>query len=108
MTAPIPADLDVVWTPAHPSTQTGEANVVFEIWSLTTGQSAALAFTSLEHLVIALGPAQPWVSLSLAYLRTVVAAGNIDTVAIDPALDPYARIWTLEDLLTLEKQMTAN
>jgi hypothetical protein len=92
------SDTDVVYVAAHPRLKDGLKDVVFEARMMESGKPAGIAFTSIQHLVEALGHAQPWVAMPLGRFRSVMAAGGIADVALDPKVPQEAVRWQPEDL----------
>ena len=92
------SDTDVVYVAAHPRVSDGRKDVVFEARMMESGKPAGIAFTSIEHLVKALGHAQPWVAMPLGRFREVMAAGGVADVALNPRVPEEAVRWQPEDV----------
>jgi hypothetical protein len=99
----LPDDGDLVYVPAHPATREGRKDIVFELRDTESGGRAALAFTDRARLVEALGPTQPWIAVSLGWLRQLLGATTPGTlVAVDPVLADDAWRWSADDLRDLQ------
>lgn len=92
-----------VYVPAHPGTDDGEATVRFELRHTSENKLAVLAFTSMEQLVAQLGIAQPWISLTMEKLQSLINIMGVDTISIDPEVPFEAGRWTEEDLKDFEE-----
>lgn len=102
----VPAYHTPVCVPAHPRSvvDTGADGrparlvfVVFELFDHPSQGTVALAFTTPEKLVDALGTAQPWVATSLGPLAEGVREQGV-TVLLDPRATPAEPTWQPEDL----------
>ncbi|GAA1982831.1 hypothetical protein GCM10009738_72150 [Kitasatospora viridis] len=101
---PRPASIrpdEQVYIPAHPryADQPGVApQIGFELLHSTLGGPIPVAFTTVEKLVAALGPAQPWIAApARSYVQLMRRAGYAP-VYLDPQVPPGARTWSPEDL----------
>ena len=93
----------VVFAPARPDVRPGhETDVIFEVHETGDGGRALPVFTTVERLVAALGPDQPWVALPLANAQRIMGAAGVDKIALDPGGQPGARRWQESDLEALE------
>ncbi|MET7681242.1 SAV_915 family protein [Streptomyces sp. NPDC005423] len=78
--------------------------VVYEIFEPVPGGRAALAFTTVERLVAALGDAQPWVLTSLGPLAEGIAGQGVE-VLLDPRVEPGHRNWHPAELAAYAREM---
>lgn len=101
----LPADTDPVCVPAKPSRDGDRVGVSLEFRRLATGEVVAVAFTSPDALVAALGEHQPWIALPVIGLRNLTVALGVRRIEIDPLLDPNVPRWSAEELIRLEKVM---
>jgi hypothetical protein len=92
------SDTDVVYVAAHPRVNDGRKDVVCEARMMASGKPAGIAFTSIKHLVEALGQAQPWVAMPLGRFREVMATGGIADVALNPKVPHEAVRWQPQDV----------
>jgi hypothetical protein len=92
----------IVYVAAFPDPRPAHDGAIVETRVLTSGEIAALAFSSRERLVAALGPAQPWIALPIEVLQAWIQAAGITTVALDAAVPVGARRWRDMDLAALE------
>jgi SseB protein N-terminal domain len=96
----------IVFAPARPDIRPGrEADVIFEVHQTGDGGQALPVFTTVERLVSALGPRQPWVALPLANIQRIMGAAGVQRIALDPAGEPGARQWQDSDLEALERRL---
>jgi hypothetical protein len=100
------ADLPViVFAPAHADTRPGhDGDVIFEVHQTRDGGRALQVFTTVERLVSALGPRQPWVALPLANIQRIMDGAGVQRIALDPFDQPDARQWQDSDLEALERR----
>jgi hypothetical protein len=98
----------VVFVPAHAEVYQGRKEPAFEVRERPDGGRDLPVFTSLERLVQALGPYQPWVALPLAEVRDRMVTAGIDRLTLDPAGSPGMWRWGLEDLQALHGQILAS
>ena len=101
--APSAALPDEVYVPAHPDPSRPDRALEFEVRQLADGSLALPAFTSLDQLALALGPAQPWARMPLRAARALMTAAGIPTVVLDPQSADSAWRWTEEDIVELAK-----
>lgn len=101
-------DSSTVYVPAFPDPRPDRDGVTVETRMLNTGEIAALAFTSQERLVTALGEAQPWIALPLGVLRDWMRAAGITTVAMDAAVPAESRRWRDIDVAALDALIAAD
>ncbi|MCX5323791.1 SAV_915 family protein [Streptomyces sp. NBC_00120] len=89
----VPAYHTPVFVPAHPrsihaTSADGRAVrvpfITYELFEHSAGGIVALAFTTLDRLVVLLGEYQPWVATSLGPLAEAMAEREV-TVRLDPA-----------------------
>ena len=60
-----------------------------------TGELVAVAFTTPEALVEALGESQPWITLQAGRLAELLSRGGLARMSINPVLPPSSpRTWT--------------
>ncbi|WP_030682002.1 SAV_915 family protein [Streptomyces cellulosae] len=71
--------------------------IEYELFEHPTDGTVALAFTTLDRLVAALGEAQPWVATSIGPLAEGVSEHGV-TVRLDPRLAPGPPNWQPADL----------
>ncbi|MEU9313092.1 SAV_915 family protein [Streptomyces sp. NPDC048256] len=112
----VPAYHTAVFVPAHPrhtpTTDPTEAPasapapasvIAYELFEHPDHGTVALAFTTLDGLVAALGEAQPWVATSLGPLAEGVAEQGV-TVHVDPWIAPGRHNWQPADLAALARE----
>jgi len=100
---------EFVFAPARPDVRPGyTADVIFEVREVSNGGRALPVFTSVERLVAALGPEQPWVALPLRNIRRIVGGAGVDRVVLDPGAEPGTWRWQVKDIETLERTEEAN
>lgn len=93
----------IVFAPARPDIRPGhETDVIFEVHETGDGGRALPVFTTVERLVAALGPNQPWVALPLANVQRIMGAAGVDKVALDPEGQPGGWQWQESDLEALK------
>lgn len=96
----LPADGDTVYVPARPVRDGGEREPAIEIKRLAgTGERVGLAFSSVEALVEALGPFQPWVGLPMYSYVVWLRMQGVYRIQVDPAQPAAAREWSAEDVV---------
>ena len=96
----------IVFAPARPDIRPGhETDVIFEVHETGDGGRALPVFTTMERLVAALGPDQPWVALPLANVQHIMGAAGVARIALDPDGEPGARQWQESDLEALERRL---
>ncbi|WP_405615415.1 SAV_915 family protein [Streptomyces sp. NBC_00076] len=102
-----------VFVPAHPryvdSTDPSGATtrvpfIAYELFAHPVDGTVALAFTTLDRLVAALGEAQPWVATSIGPLAEGLGAQAV-TVRLDPRLTPGPPNWHHADLASYARQV---
>ncbi|MFG2134240.1 SAV_915 family protein [Streptomyces sp. NPDC048751] len=102
-----------VFVPAHPryveatdesGTPTRVPFIAYELFEHPTDGTVALAFTSLDRLVAALGEAQPWVVTSLGPLAEGVGGQGV-TVRLNPHLAPGPPNWHPADLAAYAREV---
>lgn len=99
-----PMDLpEVVIVPAHPGG--GGTEVLFETRTDDAGQAVLPAFSSVQRLVAAFGPDQPWLALKLETARELAISTGLADILIDPAVPRDAWRWTDQDLQRLEESL---
>lgn len=91
----IPGDTRL-YVPAHPRPPAGpaqEAAVGLALQTVpATGELVAVAFTTLDALVAALGECQPWITLPAGRLAELVSRGGLARMSINPVRPgPHAR-----------------
>jgi hypothetical protein len=93
---------EVVLAPARPDIRPGHAaDVVFEVRRLSDGGRALPVFTTVERLIAALGPVQPWVALPLQNIQHIMGGTGVARIVIDPAATPGAWRWQVSDIEAL-------
>ncbi len=77
----------------------GEAPLIaFELLQHPSGPAVPVAFTTLEKLVAALGPAQPWLASSIGPFTEAMRDAGLPMVHLDPVIEPGHHNWTPQDL----------
>ncbi|MFD7939907.1 SAV_915 family protein [Streptomyces sp. NPDC059755] len=108
----VPAYHATVFVPAHPrhtptTDPTGAPALIpfitYELFEHPTDGTVALAFTTLDGLVAALGEAQPWVATSLGPLAEGVGELGV-TVHVDPWIAPGRPNWQPADLAAFARE----
>jgi hypothetical protein len=99
-------DSDLVFVAAypiapHPQGGGGRAEIAFETCVLESADHAAMAFTSIQRLIEALGPMQPWIAVPLGRVRNLLGAAGLSQIAVDPTLPADARRWRQDDVRRL-------
>ncbi|MGW2865554.1 SAV_915 family protein [Streptomyces sp. SDr-06] len=96
----VPPYRTAVFVPAHPRYPGGGAppRVDYELLKNPSGPPVPVAFTRLSALVEALGPAQPWVAVSLGPFTEAMRQAGLPKVRLDPVVAPGGRRWRAEDL----------
>jgi hypothetical protein len=96
----VPPYATPVFVPAHPRYPGGgrPAVIALELLALNGTTPVPVAFTTLERLVAALGPAQPWIAVSLGPFAEGMAASGLPAVRLDPKTAEGAASWRAEDL----------
>jgi hypothetical protein len=90
----------ILVVPAHPRRE-GDAvtGLAIETRLLAGGERVAMAFTSTDKLVAALGEYQPWVAVPAGKIKDLLANTGL-IVLLDPVVDAQALRWTAADLAT--------
>lgn len=103
----VPPYATPVFVPAHPRYPGGDrpALVAVELLALGGTTPVPVAFTTLERLVAALGPAQPWIAVSLGSFAEGMAASGLAAVRLDPRVAEDAASWRAEDLETYARKL---
>lgn len=105
----VPPYATPVFVPAHPRYPGRGLPPVLAVelleWAGTT--PVPVAFTSLELLVAALGPAQPWVAASLGPFAEAMRAAGLPSVRLDPRTPPEAARWRPADLETYARRVAS-
>ncbi|WP_329255643.1 hypothetical protein OG223_30830 [Streptomyces sp. NBC_01478] len=78
--------------------------IAYELFGHPAGGTVAFAFTTLEHLVEALGDAQPWVATSLGPLAEGLAERGA-TVLLDPRVAAGQPNWEPADLAAYAREV---
>jgi hypothetical protein len=94
---------EVVIVPAHPAE--GRTEVLFETRTDDAGQDVLPAFSSVQRLVEAFGPDQPWLALKVETARELAISTGLADILVDPAVPPDAWRWTDQDLERLEESL---
>ncbi|GCB45604.1 SAV_915 family protein [Streptomyces sp. NL15-2K] len=103
-----------VFVPAHPryvdtadassGTPTRIPYIAYELFGHPTDGTVALAFTTLDNLVAALGEAQPWVATSIGPLAEGMGEYGV-TVLLDPTVATGQRNWQRADLAAYAREV---
>jgi hypothetical protein len=94
---------EVVIVPAHPAI--GRAEVEFETRTDDVGRDVLPAFSSVQRLVEAFGPDQPWLALKLHTARELAITNGLADILIDPVVPSDVWRWTDQDLEWLEDSL---
>ncbi|WP_269853454.1 hypothetical protein [Streptomyces sp. RPT161] len=96
----VPAYHTVVFIPAHPRYPDGEGQprIAVELLEHSGTTPVPVAFTSLEKLVEALGPAQLWIASSIGPFAEAMRDAGLPKVRLDPAVTPGTVTWRAEEL----------
>jgi hypothetical protein len=89
---------EFVYAPAHPVRGDGEAKIEFEVRAMADGTRVLPVFSSVDALVEALGPMQPWALLPMRAARAVMGVAGVPEVVLDPPVAPDAWRWSEQDL----------
>lgn len=106
------AELDYVYAPAHPVIRPtagsyDDRDVEFEVRAQPDGTRFLPVFTTLDRLIDALGPAQPWALLPLRAVRALMALADVPQVVLDPVADADAWRWQADDVVALAEAVKA-
>jgi hypothetical protein len=93
----MPRDNSPVFVPACPAE--GKQGVGIETRRLATGEAVALAFSSPAALAGQLGPAQPWICLTMAGFAEFLTRNGVGRVQLDPELTDELPRWSAESLV---------
>jgi SseB protein N-terminal domain len=94
---------EIVIVPAHPVSEVGAQDIVFEVREGADGAPVLPVFSSVRRLAEILGGAQPWVAFPLGKLREIAAAGQVHTILLDPEVSPGAWRWRYSDLESFQR-----
>ncbi len=95
-----------MFAPARPDIRPGhDADVIFEVRELADGGPALPVFSTVERLVAALGPEQPWVALPLRNVQRIMGGAGVDRIVLDPDAEPGAWQWQASDIEALERRL---
>lgn len=97
---------EVLFAPAYPDPRSGNGGVRFETRASAGGEITGVAFRSLEKLVEALGPAQPWMAIRLDRLGDILGAAGIRRILVDPPAVESG--WSPERVDRLAEALEAN
>lgn len=100
----LPTDEQLVYVPARPMIGGAERGVGIETRQFVEGTPFAIAFTSDDALVAALGENQPWMCLPMAAFAAMLDDVGIHRVQIDPELDDTVWRWSSGELEELERE----
>ncbi|WP_327068642.1 hypothetical protein OG500_23105 [Kitasatospora sp. NBC_01250] len=89
---------ELVYAPARPIIREGRRELLYEVRRYPDGRQVLPVFSTLELLVAALGPAQPWAQAPLRAVRAVMAAAGVTEVELDPVVAEGAWRWNEADL----------
>jgi hypothetical protein len=96
---------EIVFVPARPDARPGcEPEVIFEVREVSDGGRALPVFTTVERLVSALGPRQPWIALPLREVEQIMAGAGVHRVALDPDAEPGAWRWQASGIEALGRK----
>ncbi len=96
---------EIVIAPARPDIRPGhDGDVIFEVRQLSGAGRALPVFTTVQRLVAALGPRQPWVAIPLRNVQAILGGAGVDRVVLDPEADPGAWRWQASDLEALGRR----
>jgi hypothetical protein len=99
-----PVDVpEVVIVPAHPDGS--RAEVLFETRTDDVGRDVLPAFSSVQRLVEAFGPDQPWLALRLHTARELAIVSGLADILIDPVVPRDVWRWSDQDLERLEESI---
>ncbi|MEU6663498.1 SAV_915 family protein [Streptomyces sp. NPDC046821] len=110
----VPAYHTAVFVPAHPRyADIADAKghparvplIAYELFAHPEDGTVALAFTTLEKLVSALGPAQPWIAASIGPLAEGMREHGA-RVRLDPEVAPGHHNWQEADLATYAREVS--
>ncbi|MGW6752578.1 SAV_915 family protein [Streptomyces sp. NPDC055006] len=110
----VPAYHTAVYVPAHPRyADIADADgrparvpfIAYELFAHPSDGSVALAFTTLEKLVSALGPAQPWIAASIGPLAEGMRERGA-RVRLDPEVAPGHHNWQPADLAAYAREVS--
>ncbi|WP_326774348.1 SAV_915 family protein [Streptomyces sp. NBC_01445] len=110
----VPAYHTAVYVPAHPRyADIADADgrparvpfIAYELFAHPSDGNVALAFTTLEKLVSALGPAQPWIAASIGPLAEGMREHGA-RVRLDPEVAPGHHNWQQADLAAYAREMS--
>ncbi|MEV0279103.1 SAV_915 family protein [Streptomyces sp. NPDC050610] len=98
----VPAYSTPVFVPAHPRYPEGggKPDIAVELLRHAAGAAVPVAFSTLDKLVEALGPAQPWISVSIGSFAEAMRDAKLAKVRLDPAIPSGTVHWRPEDLET--------
>jgi hypothetical protein len=107
--AGVPPYTTPVFVPAHPRYPGGGRPAVraVELLELPGSAPVPVAFSTLEGLVAALGPAQPWIAVSLGPYAEGMATCGLPAVRLDPNVAEGAGRWRAEDLETYARKVAS-
>jgi SseB protein N-terminal domain len=94
---------EVVVVPAHPND--GSTEVLFETRLDDVGRDVLPAFSSVQRLVEAFGPDQPWLALRLETARELAISNGLADIMIDPVVPGDVWRWNDQDLEKLEESV---
>lgn len=94
---------EVVIVPAHPDD--GGTEVLFETRLDDVGRDVLPAFSSVQRLVEAFGPDQPWLALRLHTARELAISSGLADILIDPVVPNDVWRWSDQDLERLEESL---
>jgi len=94
---------EVVIVPAHPASD--QTEVLFETRPDDAGRDVLPAFSSVERLVAAFGPDQPWLALRLETARELAISTGLADILIDPVVPSDVWRWNDQDLERLEESI---
>ena len=94
---------EVVVVPAHPGDDRTE--VMFETRTDDAGRDVLPAFSSVQRLVEAFGPDQPWLALRVHTARELAITSGLADILIDPVVPRDVWRWSDQDLERLEERI---
>lgn len=94
---------EVVIVPAHPGDDRTE--VLFETRLDDVGRDVLPAFSSVQRLVEAFGPDQPWLALRVHTARELAITNGLADILVDPVVPSDVWRWNDQDLERLEESL---
>ncbi|MDH6113293.1 hypothetical protein P3T36_001823 [Kitasatospora sp. MAP12-15] len=95
----------LVYAPARPIVRDGRRELLYEIRRNPDGSQALPVFSTLERLVDAFGPAQPWAQVPLRAARAVMCAAGVTQLQLDPTIAEDAWRWSAAELARYQEEL---